>query len=113
MNSEQATLINYLQKREYVIQKELSVVMNMTDREVRKIINSINEMYIQGQFSYAIIGNCYGCKLTNNYDEIKAYNHNKKCHALSELRNAYQMEKQMSKRNNMTFDDYINENVGG
>ena len=95
--------------REYVRQRELSIVMKTNEREVRKIINSVNERYIQGEFDFVIIGNKHGCKLTNDIDEIKAYARTKRKHALSELRNSYQMEKQMSKRINLTFDDYLKE----
>ena len=74
MNVEQAKIVAYMQKRDHVTQSELAEFLDVTVRHVREIIESINNMFIDGKFNYMIIGDYAGCKLTDDVALISKYN---------------------------------------
>lgn len=87
--------------------KENGVVISA--RQLRHEFKEINKAYINGEYESVIVSNKNGTYKSNDPNDIYKFNQSKIKHAKSELWSAYNINKKLSHRNQMTMDDFIKE----
>ena len=96
------------------ISKKLNVLgINIEPRILRKYFRKINNDFIHGRIDFVIVSNRNGTYKSKSAEDIRKFNDNKIKHAKSELWSAYNINKRIEKNKNLSFIDYINEQMKG
>ena len=81
----------------------------MTARNLRKYINDLNYDFINGDSDYVIVGTKQGTYKSKLVDDVIKFNQSKIKHAKSESWSAYRINKKLVTKDQLAFDDYVNE----
>ena len=83
----------------------------MTARNLRKYINDLNYDFINGDSDYVIVGTKQGTYKSKLVDDVIKFNQAKIKHAKSELWSAYRINKRIVSNDQLTFNDYVKEEL--
>lgn len=83
----------------------------MTARNLRKYINDLNYDFINGDSEYVIVGTKQGTYKSKLVDDVIKFNQSKIKHAKSELWSAYRINKRIVSNDQLTFNDYVKEEL--
>lgn len=83
----------------------------MTARNLRKYINDLNYDFINGDSEYVIVGTKQGTYKSKLVDDVIKFNQAKIKHAKSELWSAYRINKRIVSNDQLTFNDYVKEEL--
>ena len=83
----------------------------MTARNLRKYINNLNYDFINGDSDYVIVGTKQGTYKSKLVDDVIKFNQSKIKHAKSELWSAYRINKRIVSNDQLTFNDYVKEEL--
>ena len=83
----------------------------MTARNLRKYINDLNCDFINGDSDYVIVGTKQGTYKSKLVDDVIKFNQSKIKHAKSELWSAYRINKRIVSNDQLTFNDYVKEEL--
>ena len=83
----------------------------MTARNLRKYINDLNYDFINGDSDYVIVGTKQGTYKSKLVDDVIKFNQSKIKHAKSELWSAYRINKRIVSNDQLTFNDYVKEEL--
>lgn len=101
------------QKQVDISKKLNDLGINIEPRILRKYFRQINNDFIHGRIDYVIVSNRLGTYKSKSAEDIRKFNDNKIKHAKSELWSAYNINKRIEKNKNLSFIDYINEQMKG
>lgn len=102
-------LKDYPQLQVDIVNRLKAEGMPMCTRELRTVLNEINKDFINGKIDFVVISNREGTYKSNSIDDIRKFNQAKISHAKSELWSAYNINKRLSNRNQMTIFEFIEE----
>ena len=83
----------------------------MTARNLRKYINNLNYDFINGDSDYVIVGTKQGTYKSKLVEDVIKFNQSKIKHAKSELWSAYRINKRIVSNDQLTFNDYVKEEL--
>ena len=83
----------------------------MTARNLRKYINDLNFDFINGDSDYVIVGTKQGTYKSKLVEDVIKFNQSKIKHAKSELWSAYRINKRIVSNDQLTFNDYVKEEL--
>ena len=83
----------------------------MTARNLRKYINDLNYDFINGDSDYVIVGTKQGTYKSKLVEDVIKFNQSKIKHAKSELWSAYRINKRIVSNDQLTFNDYVKEEL--
>lgn len=102
-------LTDYPQLQKDIVNKLHEHDIYTNTRELRSIFNSINKDYINGLIDFVVVSNKNGTYKSKEAEDIRAFNQKKINHAKSELWSAYNVNKRLSKRNDISLFEFIKE----
>lgn len=80
-------------------------------RMIREHIRTINQRFIDGETDYVIVSDSTGMYVSQDNNEIRKYNNNKKKLAYSLLKAAYRTDKKLNENLNLSFNKYIEQAI--
>lgn len=80
-------------------------------RMIREHIRAINQRFIDGETDYVIVSDSAGMYVSQDNNEIRKYNNNKKKLAYSLLKAAYRTDKKLNEDMNLSFNKYIEQSI--
>ena len=101
------------QKQVDISNKLYELGVHIEPRILRKHFRQINNDYKNGKINFVIVSNQNGTYKSKSEDDIRKFNENKIKHAKSELWSAYNVNKRIDKNKNLSFIEYINEQMKG
>lgn len=101
------------QKQVDISNKLNELGVHIEPRILRKYFRQINNDFIHGKINFVIVSNQNGTYKSKSEDDIRKFNENKIKHAKSELWSAYNVNKRIDKNKNLSFIEYINEQMKG
>lgn len=97
------------QKQSDICKKLWFKGFRINERQLRTYFRQINDNYILGDGDYVVISNKHGTYKSNSADDIRKYNESKVRHAKSELYSAYNVNKRLSKKSDVSLMEYLGE----
>lgn len=96
-----------------IVQKLRQDGIRIEERQLRGIFQQINKAYINGDYNFVVVSNSNGSYKSNDPQDIYRFNRNKVKHAKSELWCAYNVNKRLSQRNQLTIEEFLAECIQG
>ena len=104
-------LTKYPQLQREIVDKLKDLGLTISTRDLRSVFNKINKDYINGDIDYVVISNRNGTYISDNIEDIKKFNKAKIKHAKSELWSAYNINKRINNKDQMTIYEFLKENL--
>ena len=82
-------------------------------RALREIFNDINIDFINGNINFVVVSNRNGSYKSTEDQVIRQFNKAKIKHAKSELWSAYNVNKRLTERDNLSLFDFVKEQFEG
>lgn len=87
--------------------------IDISTRHLREYFKQINNDFIYGRCDFVIVSNYKGSYKSKREEDIRKFNSAKIKHAKSELWSAYNVNKRIGKNKNMSFNEFIQEELKG
>lgn len=87
--------------------------IDISTRHLREYFKQINNDFIYGRCDFVIVSNYKGSYKSKREEDIRKFNSAKIKHAKSELWSAYNVNKRIEKNKNMSFNEFIQEELKG
>lgn len=96
-----------------IIDKLIEYGINISTRHLREYFKEINNDFIYGRCDFVVVSNNKGSYKSKREEDIRKFNSAKIKHAKSELWSAYNINKRIEKNKNMSFNEFIQEEMKG
>lgn len=87
--------------------------IDISTRHLRENFKEINNDFIYGRIDFVVVSNVKGSYKSKAEEDIRKFNSSKIKHAKSELWSAYNINKRIEKNKNMSFNEFIQEELKG
>lgn len=117
MDKLEEKIVEIIRDNEGIKQYEISNILfnqyqiELGTRMIREHIRAINQRFIDGETDYVIVSDSAGMYVSQDNNEIRKYNNNKKKLAYSLLKAAYRTDKKLNENLNLSFNKYIEQSI--
>ena len=94
-----------------IIKKLAEYGIDISTRHLREYFKEINNDFIYGRSDFVVVSNVKGSYKSKAEEDIRNFNSAKIKHAKSELWSAYNINKRIEKNKNMSFNEFIQEEM--